>query len=271
MHGVRRGKATLSRKAEGVRYLSPSTGITQNISDLLKSQAAETIFSNSSLVVMLNQAPGDRAALARLLNISETQQQYISNARKGSGLIWTGQAIIPFMDEFPQNTRLYEMMSTNATESLAESVANERASRPRQEMSQKEQDDQEYAEYQEQQSQFYQDKQEVDGQQNPYYRAPEPEKEQLRDAFDKYSSDMDDYPDNGFGPDPFAVPFSQGGFNKNETEDDDVDDDTLPNEFDTNFGGGVNSMFNSMPKPAQSSAQTKNTKNKDALDSFFNI
>ena len=96
------------------------TGITQNISDLLMSQAAETIFANSSCIVMLNQAPNDRMALADMLNISETQQRYIDNAKKGSGLLWTGQAIIPFEDEFPKNTELYRMMSTDASESLAE-------------------------------------------------------------------------------------------------------------------------------------------------------
>lgn len=134
------------------------TGITQNISDLLKSQAAETIFANSSLIVMLNQAPSDRAALSRLLNISEAQQQYINNARKGSGLIWTGQSIIPFMDEFPTNTRLYQMMSTNATESLAEAVASERQSRVPREETPKEKEDREYEEYQKQQAEFYQDR-----------------------------------------------------------------------------------------------------------------
>ena len=96
------------------------TGITQNISDLLMSQAAETIFANSSCIVMLNQAPNDRMELANMLNISETQQRYIDNAKKGSGLLWTGQAIIPFEDEFPKNTELYRMMSTDATESLSE-------------------------------------------------------------------------------------------------------------------------------------------------------
>lgn len=134
------------------------TGITQNISDLLKCQAAETIFANSSLIVMLNQAPGDRAALARLLNISESQQQYINNARKGSGLIWTGQAIIPFMDEFPTNTRLYQIMSTNATESLAQVVAAEKQGRLPKEETEQERKDREYEEYQKQQASFYQDK-----------------------------------------------------------------------------------------------------------------
>jgi hypothetical protein len=131
------------------------TGITQNISDLLKSQAAETIFSNSSLIVMLNQAPGDRAALARLLNISETQQQYINNARQGSGLIWTGRAIIPFYDDFPKNTRLYQIMSTNATEALTDTAAKERAARQSHPMTDKEREDEEYEEYQRQQEELY--------------------------------------------------------------------------------------------------------------------
>ena len=134
------------------------TGITQNISDLLKSQAAETIFANSSLIVMLNQAPGDRAALSRLLNISEQQQQYINNARKGSGLLWTGQSIIPFMDEFPTDTKLYAMMSTNATESLAQAVEADRKNKPAHEETEKEKEDREYEEWMKQQNETYKDR-----------------------------------------------------------------------------------------------------------------
>jgi hypothetical protein len=237
------------------------TGITQNISDLLKSQAAETIFSNSSLIVMLNQAPGDRAALARLLNISETQQQYINNARKGSGLIWTGQAIIPFMDDFPQNTRLYQMMSTNATESLAEAVTSEKMSRNRQELSAKEKEDEEYAEYQKQQSELYKDQAPI--------TPPQLEDDGI--------NDMDDYPDDGFGPDPFAIAFSDGGFKDNDDDDDIVvaGNEEFPDEFDATFGGGVDSMFKaskpttSLNKPAQ--PEKPKDKAQDALDAFFNI
>lgn len=218
------------------------TGITQNISDLLKCQAAETIFSNSSLIVMLNQAPGDRAALARLLNISETQQQYINNARKGSGLIWTGQAIIPFYDDFPQNTKLYAMMSTNATESLQEAVTSERASRMAKPLTQKEREDEEYMAYQKQQSEFYQDRQPVNSQKTQ--NVPTMTK-QVMPSQDNFDSDMDDLPDNGFGPDPFEVRFSEGGFNPNDSTDIilDDDDDSFPDEFDTSFGGGFNSFF----------------------------
>jgi hypothetical protein len=252
---------------------------------LLKSQAAETIFSNSALIVMLNQAPGDRAALARLLNISETQQQYINNARKGSGLIWTGQSIIPFYDEFPTNTRLYALMSTNATENLQEMVANERMSRNRQALSEKEKADQEYLEYQKQQAEFYKDAITPGDEETPAVGESTASNGDLM-------NDMDDYPDDGFGPDPFALSFSEGGFKKEDDEDDIFadDDDEMPDEFDSVFGGGVNSMFGDAAKKGatketksqQPAQQTKpqspksdkpstGNKNQDALNSFFNI
>ena len=46
------------------------TGITQNVKDLLASREVENIFENSDFIYMLNQAVGDRAILAKQLNIS---------------------------------------------------------------------------------------------------------------------------------------------------------------------------------------------------------
>ena len=259
------------------------TGITQNISDLLKCQAAETIFSNSSLIVMLNQAPGDRAALARLLNISETQQQYINNARKGSGLIWTGQAIIPFYDDFPQNTKLYQMMSTSAVEaqtksnSIMEEVTQERLSRNRQEQTAQEKEDEEYKEFTQRQNELYQDRQPAQEQQS--YASQPAQAPQTGFGAD----DMNDFPDSGFGPDPFASRFSEIGVDANAPKGFATPaDEEFPDEFDTNFGGGFNSMFDvkqptapsapSQPTPTQpQSKPTASDKNKDALDSFFNF
>lgn len=201
------------------------TGITQNISDLLKSQAAETIFSNSSLIVMLNQAPGDRAALARLLNISETQQQYINNARKGSGLIWTGQAIIPFMDEFPQNTKLYQMMSTNATESLSAAVHTDQANLPKEVLDKRAEEKEEYENFMKEQEKMYQEEKE---------RVKNSQQE-VSEEKQKEISVMDDYPDDGFGPDLFAVPISESGVTddllKNFAENENPEDDDFPDEF----------------------------------------
>ena len=61
---------------------------------------------------MLNQAPSDRQDLSKLLNISDTQMSYITNAGAGRGLIKVGGSIVPFINEFPSDTELFGLMST---------------------------------------------------------------------------------------------------------------------------------------------------------------
>ena len=56
-----------------------ATGITQNVDDLLQSHTARTMLANSEFIVMLNQASTDRVELAKLLNISDLQMNYITN------------------------------------------------------------------------------------------------------------------------------------------------------------------------------------------------
>jgi len=92
------------------------TGITQNVEDLLKSELARRMLSNSDFLMMLNQATADRAQLAHLLNISDTQLSYVTNSGPGEGLLFSGDSIIPFIDKFPRNTKLYAMMTTKVDE-----------------------------------------------------------------------------------------------------------------------------------------------------------
>lgn len=92
------------------------TGITQNVEDLLKSELARRMLSNSDFLLMLNQAPSDRAELAQLLNISDTQLSYVTNSDAGQGLMFSGNSIIPFIDKFPTHTKLYQMMTTKVDE-----------------------------------------------------------------------------------------------------------------------------------------------------------
>ncbi len=93
------------------KYGAFCTGITQNIDDLMQNHTARTMLANSEFVIMLNQAPTDRERLASLLNISELQLSYITNADIGSGLMKVGSALVPFSDNFPHNT-LYKLMTT---------------------------------------------------------------------------------------------------------------------------------------------------------------
>ena len=92
------------------------TGITQNVKDLLASREVENIFENSDFVYLLNQASGDRQILSKALNISPSQQNYITNSNAGEGLIFYGSTIVPFKDDFPKNTQLYRIMTTKPNE-----------------------------------------------------------------------------------------------------------------------------------------------------------
>lgn len=65
---------------------------------------------------MLNQAGGDRAILAKQLNISPRQLSHVTNAGEGEGLLFYGNVIIPFKDRFDKTTRLYSLMTTKPAE-----------------------------------------------------------------------------------------------------------------------------------------------------------
>lgn len=92
------------------------TAITQNVEYLLDSVQASTMLSNSEFIVMLNQAASDRDRLAQLLNISAEQLSYITNADAGCGLIRYGSALVPFINRFPKDTKLYQLMTTRPGE-----------------------------------------------------------------------------------------------------------------------------------------------------------
>ena len=92
------------------------TAITQNVKDLLSSREVENIFENSDFVLMLNQAAGDRAILAKQLNISPQQMKYVTHTEAGEGLIFYGNVVLPFVDRFPKDTELYRVMTTKPEE-----------------------------------------------------------------------------------------------------------------------------------------------------------
>ncbi len=92
------------------------TAITQNVEYILDSVLASTMLSNSEFIVMLNQAASDREKLSKLLSISSEQMSYITNADAGCGLIKYGSALVPFINRFPRQTRLYKLMTTKPGE-----------------------------------------------------------------------------------------------------------------------------------------------------------
>ena len=66
---------------------------------------------------MLNQATGDRDYLVTKLKISKDQEKFITNSKAGEGLVFFGgNTIVPFLDNFPKDTILYQKMTTKPEE-----------------------------------------------------------------------------------------------------------------------------------------------------------
>ena len=99
-----------ARKWNGV-----PTGITQNADDMLMYQAAKTIFDNTSFITIFNSSKNDRDALADLLQIPESQMKYVTNNPAGTGLIYTGNTVLPFNGIYPKNSMVYKIASTSQT------------------------------------------------------------------------------------------------------------------------------------------------------------
>ena len=95
------------------------TALTQNVKDLLDSPEIENILENSDFILMLNQAASDRNILAQRLGISPQELTHITNSGAGEGLLFFGDKIIPFIDKFPTDTKLYQVMTTKPAD-LAE-------------------------------------------------------------------------------------------------------------------------------------------------------
>ena len=100
----------------GRKYGAIMTGITQNVETLLGNDDIRTMLSNSSFIVMLDQATNDREELAELFNLSSQMLSSITNARVGSGLLLYGSSIIPFRDDFPKDNPIYEILNSDFNE-----------------------------------------------------------------------------------------------------------------------------------------------------------
>ncbi len=89
-------------------------GITQNVDDLLRSELARTMISNTQFVVMLGQNETDREQLANLLHIpKETMDTYLNGVGAGCGMIYAGDyGVIPFDNSFPTDTDIYRIITT---------------------------------------------------------------------------------------------------------------------------------------------------------------
>lgn len=96
-----------ARKWNGV-----PTAIFQHPEDLLISPTTRVIANNTKFFVMMNMEKQDSANMMELINLEDSQLEYITNQDKGNGLLYTGNTIIPFVNEYPKESELYNLFNT---------------------------------------------------------------------------------------------------------------------------------------------------------------
>ena len=100
-----------ARKWKGV-----PTGIMQNTEDLLRTATSRNIINNTSFIEMLSLPKIDRMNITELLGVSESQLQYITDNQPGHGLIYNTKTILPFENDFPTDTRIYQIVNSSGRE-----------------------------------------------------------------------------------------------------------------------------------------------------------
>lgn len=92
------------------------TGITQQVEDMMKTEDGRAIIGNSEFVMMLSMNAYGRQQMQKMYNLTDAEMEYITSSGSGHGLIYNGTDIIPFEDNFPKNTKLYNAMTTKVGE-----------------------------------------------------------------------------------------------------------------------------------------------------------
>lgn len=73
------------------KYYLGVTTLTQDIEDFLASDYGKAILSNSSIQILLKQGSSEVETLAKTLNLSGGEKQYLLTAQVGEGLLFAGQ------------------------------------------------------------------------------------------------------------------------------------------------------------------------------------
>jgi len=73
------------------KYYLGVTTLTQDIQDFLSSDYGRAILSNSSIQILLKQGSSEVETLAKTLNLSGGEKQYLLTAQVGEGLLFAGQ------------------------------------------------------------------------------------------------------------------------------------------------------------------------------------
>ncbi len=82
----------------------------------VKKSAGFTVMSNHHL----RNKELSLKAKGLLSQISNHQLSYVTHSGEGEGLLFYGSTILPFIDRFPKDTKLYAIMTTKLQEQKSE-------------------------------------------------------------------------------------------------------------------------------------------------------
>jgi type IV secretory pathway VirB4 component len=100
------------------KYFLGITTITQDVEDFLLSPYGRPILTNSTLQLLLKQAPAMMDTISKTFNLSEGERQLLIEANIGQGLFFAGQnhVAIQIVASYPEN----QLITTNPEELLQE-------------------------------------------------------------------------------------------------------------------------------------------------------
>lgn len=96
------------------KYGGNPTGISQSAETILATDEGTTIFFNSAFMVLLQQQAEVRDVLVDSLRLTPEQAQYLDTPGVGEGLIVAGSTVVPFGNFISKNTKLFELLNTDA-------------------------------------------------------------------------------------------------------------------------------------------------------------
>lgn len=95
------------------------TGLTQNISDLLKDKDTATLVVNSEYTMFLKQGETDAEMIAKHFGLGVAQLAYVLNASPGTGLVRFDKVIEPLDNQIEKDNPIYDIYNTNFHEKQA--------------------------------------------------------------------------------------------------------------------------------------------------------
>lgn len=103
------------------KYYLGVTTLTQDIEDFLSSDYGKAILSNSSMQILLKQGSSEVEVLAKTLNLSEGEKQFLLTAQVGEGLLFAGQNHVTA--QFVASQFEYDLITSKPQDIMASQTA----------------------------------------------------------------------------------------------------------------------------------------------------